>query len=136
MTVSEQIIQVLDALCAKFGIVIDWTASNVLPQLEVLCGKFIRFEIWTSVFWMVFVTVLLAACWIVFGSTYKGAKECFYNDEYLVTWVNGTSGVAGTIAILVFVVVLGVQTYEIIEAVTFPEKTLFDYVSELLRMNR
>lgn len=136
MTVSEQIIQVLDALCAKFGIVIDWTATNVMPQLEVLCGKFIRFEIWTSVFWMVFVTVLLAACWIVFGSTYKGAKECFYDDEYLVTWVNGASGVAGTIMILLFVVVLGVQTYEIIEAVTFPEKTLFDYVSGLMRMNR
>lgn len=136
MTVSEQIIQVLDALCAKFGIVIDWTATNVMPQLEVLCGKFIRFEIWTSVFWMVFVTVLLAACWIVFGSTYKGAEKCFYDEEYLVTWVNGASGVAGTIAILVFVVVLGVQTYEIIEAVTFPEKTLFDYVSGLMRMNR
>lgn len=136
MTVSEQIIQVLDALCAKFGIVIDWTATNVMPQLEVLCGKFIRFEIWTSVFWMVFVTVLLAACWTVFGSTYKGAKECFYDEEYLVTWVNATSGVVGTIAILVFVVVLGVQTYEIIEAVTFPEKTLFDYVSGLMMTNR
>ena len=133
MTVSEQIIQVLDALCAKFGIVIDWTASNVLPQLEVLCEKFIRYEIWTSVFWMVFITVLLSACWIVFGATRKGAIERHYDIDYLVSFVNATAGVFGTIMILAFVAVCGVQTYDIIEAVTFPEKTLFEYVSGLIR---
>ena len=30
MTVSEQIIQVLDALCEKFGLVIDWTSENAI----------------------------------------------------------------------------------------------------------
>ena len=131
MTVSEQIIQVLDALCAKFGIVIDWTANNVLPQLEVLCEKFIRFEIWTSVFWMVFVTVLLAACWIVFGATRKGAIEDDY-DVTFVSVVNVTSAFIGCAMILLFVCVIGSQSLDIIEAVTFPEKTLFDYVSGLM----
>ena len=31
MTVSEQIIQVIDALCEKFGIAIDWTTQNIIP---------------------------------------------------------------------------------------------------------
>lgn len=33
MTVSDQIINVLDALCEKFGLVIDWTSENVVPYL-------------------------------------------------------------------------------------------------------
>ena len=42
MKVSEQIIQVLDALCAKLGMAIDWTADNVIPYIEKLCGKYIN----------------------------------------------------------------------------------------------
>lgn len=37
MTVSEQIISVLDALCEKFGIAINWTEENVIPYVEILC---------------------------------------------------------------------------------------------------
>ena len=136
MTVSNQIIQVLDALCEKFGIVVDWTATNVMPQLEVLCGKFIRFEIWTSVFWMVFVAVGLMFCWIVFGATRKGAIERHYDIDHLVPFVNVVAGVCGVIMILAFFGVVGKQSYDIVEAVTFPEKTLFDYVSGLMRTNR
>ena len=33
---SEQIIEVLNALCEKFGIAIDWTAENVMPYLTDL----------------------------------------------------------------------------------------------------
>lgn len=33
MQVSDQIIQVLDAICDKFGLAVDWTSTNVLPYL-------------------------------------------------------------------------------------------------------
>ena len=49
MTVSEQIIQVIDALCEKFGIVVDWTSESVIPYLEILCTKLIKYEICTSI---------------------------------------------------------------------------------------
>ena len=133
MTVSEQIIKVLDALCAKFGIVIDWTANNVLPQLEVLCEKFIRFEICTSIFWMVFITILMSVCWITFGATRKQSVKLDYDDSYGVVCVNIAAGVVGLGMSVIFFVVIGVQAYDIVEAVTFPEKTLFEYVSNLMR---
>ena len=88
--------------------------ENVMPQLEVLCGKFIRFEIWTSVFWMVLVTVLLAACWIVFGATRKGAIERHYDIDHLVPFVNVVAGVCGAIMILAFFGVVGTQSYDIV----------------------
>ena len=48
MTVSNQIIAVLDAICEKFGIVIDWTASNIMPYLQDLCKRIVTYEIATS----------------------------------------------------------------------------------------
>ena len=51
---SEEIIKVLDALAEKFGVAVDWTSANVIPYLEQLCGKYVNYEIATSVIWMLF----------------------------------------------------------------------------------
>ena len=31
---GDEIIKVINDLCGKFGIAIDWTSSNVIPYLE------------------------------------------------------------------------------------------------------
>ena len=46
---SEEVIKILDALTEKFGLAIDWTSANVLPYLQQLCGKYVTYEIATSV---------------------------------------------------------------------------------------
>lgn len=53
MTISSEIIKVLDYLGEKFGIAIDWTSKNVLPYLQALVDKFIKWEISTSIVWIV-----------------------------------------------------------------------------------
>ena len=53
MTVSSQIIEVLNDLCMKFGIAIDWSAKNVGPYAQELAAKFISWEIATSWMWIV-----------------------------------------------------------------------------------
>ena len=45
MKVSEQIIEVLDYLCQKIGVVVDWTAENVMPALTTLTEKYISYEL-------------------------------------------------------------------------------------------
>lgn len=52
MSISSQIIEVINDLCAKFGIVIDWTADNVVPYIEELVGKYISWEVATSKMWI------------------------------------------------------------------------------------
>ena len=49
ITVSEQIIEVLDYLGEKFGIVVDWNANNMVPVVQDLCSKYINWELATSV---------------------------------------------------------------------------------------
>ena len=61
MTVSEQVIQVIDVLCARFGIVVDWTNENAIPYLTTLCGKLVSYEIGTSIAWMV-IWLVISIC--------------------------------------------------------------------------
>ena len=45
MSFSSQFIEVLDALCEKFGIAIDWTSKNVMPYVTDLDARIITYEI-------------------------------------------------------------------------------------------
>ena len=56
---SEEIIKVLDALAEKFGLAVDWTSANVIPYLEQLCGKYVNYEIVTSVVWLILGIILM-----------------------------------------------------------------------------
>ena len=53
MEVSEQVIKVLDAVCDKFGIAIDWTSNNVIPYIQELGNKIITYDICNSIMWLV-----------------------------------------------------------------------------------
>lgn len=135
MKVSEQIIEVIDALCEKFGIAIDWTAENVMPYIEKLCVKFINYEIYTSVAWMCFWCGLTLLCWTITAFLVRGARKLEYpwDDDYVVTYIAiGGLVVSGFISFIT-VCVIGCQIFDIIEATAFPEKTIYDYISGLIR---
>ena len=59
MTVSEQIIEVLNYLGQKFGIAIDWTSESVVPAMQNLMSKYIKWEIATSIGWLVFAVTII-----------------------------------------------------------------------------
>lgn len=136
MTVSEQIIQVIDALCEKFGIVINWTSENVIPYLEVLCGKLVTYEIGTSVAWMA-IMILLSIGSIVatkkFAPTFKeGIKN---QGSWDMGWtVGAVFAIIGLVILnLATIIVVGTQIMDIIKCTTFPEMYIFEYISRLMQ---
>ncbi len=135
MTVSEQIIQVIDTLCEKFGIAIDWTGANVIPYIEMLCGKLITYEIVTSIAWMVIMALFSIASIVATKKLYpiftKGIKNSGYYDE---DWTLGAIfAIIGIVLLnITTIVVWGVQIMDIIKCVTFPEMYVFEYVSALV----
>lgn len=135
MTVSEQIIQVLDALCEKFGLAIDWTSENVIPYLTTLGGKLIAYEIWTSVFLIAFMTVLTIASIIATKKFYpifkKGIKEQDWDE---CGWsVASFFAIAGLAAMyIVTICVIGTQITDIIKCTTFPELYIGEYVQSII----
>ena len=128
MTVSEQIIQVLDALCDKFNIVIDWTSSDVLPYLGTLCNKLISYEIWTSVAWiaiMLMLSIVTTILLVVFRRQIKEIVEDFDIFGLLLILFVGTIYISS-------IGVIGTQIFDIIKCVTFPEMYVFEYVQGLI----
>ena len=126
MTVSSEIIEVLDYLGEKFGIVIDWTSNNVLPYLQTLADKFIKWEISTSIVWIVIAAFVIVAMIVLINL--KGIREI--NEE-----IDGMLWVPAGLLILGFFVVICVQIFDIIECNIFPEKVLYDFIKTMLNQN-
>ena len=135
MAISDQIIQVINTLCEKFGIAINWTEENVIPYVEALCRKLITYEIATSVAWILFMAVLS----IIYIAIHKKLLPILlqkiehqgYDGLWDVPLVLSWIAVAG-ICIATFVVAC-VQAIDIIKCLTFPEMYVFEYISALAK---
>ena len=126
MTVSSEIIEVLDYLGEKFGIAIDWTSNNVLPYLQTLVDKFIQWEISTSILWIAIATFVIAM--IIILMNLKGFRKI--NEEtYGMLWI------PIIVLIIVSFMVICVQIFDIVECNVFPEKALYDFIKIMLNQN-
>ena len=123
MSFSSQFIEVLDALCEKFGIAVDWTSQNVMPYLTDLATRLISYEIWTSVAWIVIAAIVFLIAW-------KMTKNMCKADRLDYEWVLGWVVRIG-VGIFCFSVIV-FQVFDIIEAVALPEKTLYDFITGLM----
>lgn len=115
MTISSQVIEVLNYLCQKFGIAIDWTSDNVMPYLQSLCEKFISWEIGTS------------TLFLIFGVVFALVGIVLIIIDIRCEWF-GIGIIFGGIICATAVGIILCQAYDIITCNTFPEKKLFDYL--------
>lgn len=135
MEFSKEIINVLDYLCGKFGIAIDWTSDNVIPFIENLCGKFIRYEVFTSIAWIVIIPVITGIIAVALSIMHKKASltewDFYYHEgvcsSAVVLWVM----FVGMVFVSVFTVCT--QVFDIIECCTIPEKTILEYLNQLMK---
>ena len=124
MSFSSQFIEVLDVLCDKIGIAIDWTSQNVVPYVTDLATRIIAYEIWTSAAWIVIVAIVFLIAWKM---TKNLCKEDRFEDEWLTGWI-----IRIIICIICFAVIV-FEVFDIIEALALPEKTLYDFITRLMR---
>lgn len=136
MTVSDQIIQVIESLCQKFGIEIDWTGENVIPYIETLSKKLVRYEIITSIFWIILMLLFSIVSIITAKKLYPVFKEGIEKerDTFEVEWEICTGfAIIGLVAInLITIIVIAMQSIDIIKCITFPEMYMFEYIRTLI----
>ena len=111
MTFSNEIIAVLEYLCTKLGVTIDWTAENVTPYLQDLCTKIVNYEFWTSVVWIGICILPIVITLAIF----------FY-------FRNGDCFALFVITTTICLILIGVQIFDIIECKAFPEKVIYDFI--------
>lgn len=134
MVLSQEIINVLDYLCDKFGIAIDWTSDNVFPYIEILCGKFIKYEVFTSIAWIVIILTITGIIAIALSVMHKKASKSDWDicsDEaacVLAAFLWCVFAFMSSVSILV----VCTQVFDIIECCTFPEKTILEYLKTLM----
>ena len=122
MEISEQVITIFDDIGERLGVAIDWSQKDLLPYLQELFGRYIDFEIATSIFWIV-VTFAATAILAVISFVLFKKLDLSYDDAmiFLVTIV-----AFAILFFVIFIVVLMIQAIDIITCITFPEKIILD----------
>ena len=115
---SDEIIKLLDDLGRRFGIVIDWSSENVMPYLQDLMSRYIKYETMTSIMWMA-IGVIGLLLGIIF--IYKGFKSDDPDDA-------GLAFIFIFVAIACIVIII-FQISDIITVNTIPEKMIYEYLS-------
>ena len=116
MQISDEIIKVLEYLCGKIGVTIDWTSENVIPYIQTLCEKLVSWEIATSIAWIVIaIFAIIASSFLL-----KVDLDDFQYFIFVCCLVAG-------------ILVTCVQTFDIIECCTFPEKTIYEYIKQYIK---
>lgn len=122
MTFSEQFITIMDAVCDKFGIVIDWTAQNVVPYMTELGGRVVKYEIATSIIWLV------VGCFMLIGlyALYKKGKRDRWDEAWIPFVFISIFTVVSSVSLI------GGHVFNIIETVFLPEMVIIQFLSQFI----
>ena len=125
---NEELIKVLTELANKFGIAIDWTSQNALPYAQELMNRIVKFEIATSIMWLVMGLMFIAsAYWMI-----KLVKFCQQkNKEYPYGVWDMWGGFAIGLSVLfpfIGICVIFQQVYDFILCNILPEVIVLRYL--------
>lgn len=128
---TDEIIKLLDALFERFGIAVDWTAENIMPYFQMFMARYVRYEIWRSVFVILISTIATAALLIILIKWHKKDNDIgFYgglDDPIIIAWI-----FFGLMA-LITGTCLVINGEKIIGCITFPEKVFFDFLTSSIK---
>lgn len=131
--ISKQIIEVLNEICSKFGLAIDWTSKNVQPYLQELMTKCVAYKFATSIMWLIFgiIVCILGSVFVrmVVGSWEKYQKEPYADYDTSCFFHSLAGGILLTVGIVM--VVCNITT--MIACKTFPEKVVLDMISQYMK---
>ena len=134
ITFSSQFIEIFDHLCQKFGVVIDWSAQNVIPYITALCGRIANYLIFKNI-------ILIFAFIGVFYLFWRFSKPCCskenkwdpdfqycksMNISYILGWLGRGIGAAFTIGMSITALLT------IVRCIYLPEFVIIDCLSAYL----
>lgn len=135
---SAQIIEVLNDICEKFGVAVDWTSKNVQPYLKELMTKCVNYKLATDIVWLVVGTVLLVIGGVLLRFAFNNNHKYYEIKDYYdrmhscLDDVACIQFIAGGICLGVSVALILYFTINLITCFTFPEKIILDMVRSYL----
>lgn len=144
MEVSDQIIKVLDEVCKRFGLAIDWSKENVLPYVQELTHKIVMYDMAKTIVVLVLSVLGLIAVGVFLRFLLKEyishikkeiePQQCLFFDSY---WGDLTG--LGLTCVIVFAIIgllsilnLFTGIGQLIQDLTFPELTVIEFIKPFL----
>lgn len=132
---SGEIIKVIDNLASRFGIAIDWTSQNVIPYLEELMKRYIKYDITMSIILIIFLLILTFILFKIFFKIYKQYKKELEKDRwYDGMWFLGfvVAGIVLAIVVILTLICIPIEVNSIIQNIYIPELTIIEKIQSLM----
>ena len=142
---SNQVIEILNEICNKLGIAVDWTSENILPQVKIVCEKLVKyFIVQRSImcgFGFLFVCVgitygiFLLKQFLQCRTTKKDNFLCEYS-KYSGPFLQSYTWIINVIAIvmgLTGIILFGIGLSELIKWLTVPEIAIIEYLRDIIK---
>lgn len=135
---GDEVIKVLNHLGDQFGVAIDWSSTNVMPYLNDLMARMIKYGIYINIYHMIYAIFIAALFIIVTIVLYKIACKMILKSEENEEYINPAKilSTAFAISLVTTVIVALIEIgnikdciADIIELNTVPEK----YVVEIIQ---
>jgi hypothetical protein len=138
---GNEVIKVLDHLCDKFGIAIDWTSANVMPYLQDLMSRIVKYGIYQNVSDIIYCLILLSIIALITRKLYKTSYKYAsiydetneYDDKSNAMFFTTAFMISLAITVITSIIVLcsiKASVDEIIELSTVPEKYVIEMIQE------
>ena len=115
----------LQKLAEQFGLALDFSKENVIPYLQQLAERVVKYEVGQSIFWMIIGIICIIVGIGLFVFVYKKVTAEEYFDECILMLL-------GIIAVLFFCAGIGIaccQINDLILCEYLPEKILLRYAN-------
>lgn len=136
---GNEVIKVLNHLGDQFGVVIDWSSANVMPYLNDLMTRMIKYGMYINIYHIIYAIFITALFIIVTIVLYKIAYKIILKSEENEEYVNSAKILSTAFAIsLVATVIVALieignikdRIADIIELNTVPEKYVIEVIQD------
>lgn len=98
---SNEIIKMFDYIGEKIGIVIDWTSTNVLPQVMDIFRRYCLYRIIDQCLLLMLLCSVLIVLFVLWRRSIKAYRTCLKDEENNFWWsysfYNKSASMSGTI---------------------------------------
>ncbi|WP_252251299.1 hypothetical protein [Clostridium sp. VAP52] len=140
MNLNEQLIQVIDTLCEKFGIAIDWTNSNIVPYLQELSKRIVNYDLTKRTISALFGICILMLCLYTIKFMCKDFKKEEDGIFFCYSYGNKEMTFLGIVALIIiifssifFTVGIFTDISHIIQDIFLPEQTILEFARPYLQ---
>lgn len=136
---GDEVIKVLNHLGDQFGVAIDWSSTNVMPYLNDLMTRMIKYGIYINIYhiiYAIFITALFIIVTIVlYKIAYKMISKSEENEEYVNSAKILSTAFAISLVTTVIVALIEIGNIkdciaDIIELNTVPEKYVIEVIQD------